>query len=386
MNNKTLRANAALGTDPLVSVLADVTILNGKMKGDDHAARYGFAVGNENVAGNLYISDGTYQCSSAAVYVANGSANISGGKFVASTSYNVPKLVDGTNVSITGGTYFYSSNPVEFVADGYTSSTYQTYTGGLTEYHVGKPIVSTEINGEVYYDCYLASAIQYTIPTGSTAKVTILEDQVIDGNKLYNGSPINAYNKNVVLDLNGKTITFDYSKQTNANATASGATWTSIYVAKGTFTIIDSDENGTIYNKENSAIDNTNRRYNRILWAGIDGKIVIEDGKFINELRDAMFYTTASGSSTAATAIEIKGGYFEQINKQESGAGAVGYVFFNKNNNYSNLQSIIISGGTFKTHPLAGWYGDNTAEATIASGYTINANGDGTYTIVESTN
>ena len=66
--------------------------------------------------------------------------------------------------------------------------------------------------------------------------------------------------------------------------------------------------------------------------------------------------------------------------KIKSGAGAVGYVFFNNNNTVSG--SIVISGGTFKTHPLAGWYGDNTAEATVASGYVIEANDNG-YTIVE---
>ena len=142
------------------------------------------------------------------------------------------------------------------------------------------------------------------------------------------------------------------------------------------FSIIDSGENGTIYNKENSANDSTNRRYNRLLWAGTSANVTIEDGTFISELRDAMFYTTSAGS------IKLNGGYFEMVNKQESGAGAVGYVFFNNNNTAPG--SIVIGGGTFKTHPLAGWYGDNTAEAAIASGYEINANGDGTYTVVES--
>ena len=117
-------------------------------------------------------------------------------------------------------------------------------------------------------------------------------------------------------------------------------------------------------------------RYNRILWGGTNANVTIEGGTFISELRDAMFYTTSGGS------IELKGGYFEQINKQESGAGAVGYVFFNNNNTTSGR--ITISGGTFKTHPLAGWYGPNTAEASIASGYEINENADGTYTIIAS--
>ena len=240
-NNKTVRADAALGQNPIFSVRANLTIVNGKIKGDDYAARQIFVVEN---GGSLSISDGTYQSSGEVVYVANGSANISGGKFIASTSYTVPKLVNGTNISITGGTYFYSGDPAEYVADGYASSTYQGYTGGYKEYHVGKAIVSTEIDGVTYYDCYLASAIQYRIPEGGSGKVTILESHEVNVNKLYNGSVINAYNKNVVLDLNGKTITFDYSTQTDANATASSTTFTSIYVAKGDFTIVDSGENG----------------------------------------------------------------------------------------------------------------------------------------------
>ena len=378
-NNKTVRADAALGQNPIFSVRANLTIVNGKIKGDDYAARQIFVVEN---GGSLSISDGTYQSSGEVVYVANGSANISGGKFIASTSYTVPKLVNGTNISITGGTYFYSGDPAEYVAYGYASSTYQGYTGGYKEYHVGKAIVSTEIDGVTYYDCYLASAIQYRIPEGGSGKVTILESHEVNVNKLYNGSVINAYNKNVVLDLNGKTITFDYSTQTDANATASSTTFTSIYVAKGDFTIVDSGENGKIYNKEHSEGDTTNRRYYRILWAGVDAYVTIEGGNFVNELRDAMFYTTASANSTRTTVIEINGGYFEQVNKQESGAGAVGYVYFNKNNNYTNLQSIVINGGVFKTHPLAGWYGDNTAEASPAPGYVVDQNDDGTYGVV----
>ena len=385
MNNKTLRTNATIGTDPLVNVLADVVILNGKIKGDDNGTRYGFVVGNETVAGKLTISDGRYQTSGSAVYVVNGSADISGGQFIIWPAANTLKSVDcldsayeagKANIRVTGGQFTYTGSPEKYVPEGYAASVYLTYTGGIYEYIVGKAIVSTELeDGTVKYDAALASAIQYTIPEGSSGKVTILEDQVINGNKLYNGSPVNAYNKNVVLDLNGKTITFDYSQQTDANATASSATWTSIYVAKGTLTIIDSGENGTIYNKEHSASDTTNRRYNRIIWAGTNSNVVIEDGKFINELRDAMFYSTSNGC------FELNGGYFEQINKQESGAGAVGYVFFNNNNTYPG--SIVISGGTFKTHPLAGWYGDNTAEATIAEGHIINANSDGTFAVVQ---
>ena len=56
------------------------------------------------------------------------------------------------------------------------------------------------------------------------------------------------------------------------------------------------------------------------------------------------------------------------------------YVFFNNHN--TSPGSIVISGGTFKTHPLAGWYGDNTAEATVANGYVIESTDNG-YTITE---
>ena len=59
-----------------------------------------------------------------------------------------------------------------------------------------------------------------------------------------------------------------------------------------------------------------------------------------------------SSATTKKHDYNFNGGYCEQINKQENGAGAVGYVLFN-NNTYSS--SIVVNGGTFKIHPLAGW-------------------------------
>ena len=373
MNNKTVRTNASLGTDPLFKILASVTVKNGKIKGDDNATRYGFEVGNETVKGALDISDGRYQTSGSAVYVVNGTANVSGGQFIVWPAANTLKAVDcldsayeagKADIRVTGGQFTYTGDPAKFVPDGYASSVYQTYTGGIYEYIVGEAVASVELaDGTVKYECAVASALQYTIPTGKSGKVTILKDHNANVNTLYNGSVWNIYDKDVVLDLNGKTVTFDNSVQTVDASKLSGG---SIYVGKASLKIVDSGEGGKIYNKQFPDGDTSNRRFTKLMFAGSNSNVVIEDGIFINENLDAMFYTTSPASFT------VKGGEFYQYGTDPD----VGMkLMFNKNNSNMGSQNIQLVGGMFNVDPTV-------HEVSLPAGYSFAINADGMYCVV----
>lgn len=209
----------------------------------------------------------------------------------------------------------------------------------------------------------LQSALDAAVK-GETTTIKILDDHEVDVNVLqYNMAPVLVNGKDIILDLNGKTITFDWEKKT-----VSTLVYTSIYLANGAkLTVIDTSEEqtGTLYNKY--AVQGNDGP--RIIWTTSACSTIIEGGRFISEQGDTMFYTSNSNKDIPST-LTINNGYFEHTIPN---AGD-GYRYFNKQNGYQK-QIITINGGKFKHNPT-------DSEVEFGEGFKVEENADGSWGVV----
>ena len=191
-------------------------------------------------------------------------------------------------------------------------------------------------NNEDLKNISTTSALQALFVNGGSA--TLAADLEIDKTLVL------AAGKNVVLDLNGKTVTFKGGKE-EANCTA--------FRAKGSLTI---EGNGTI---EGGADEYTERN---IVWAnGKDAKVIIKGGNFKmgkNTAGKKSWYDCIYANDGGK--VEIYGGTFQNdcegrpqsLNIQNNGEKA----------------SILVYGGTFINYdPSTG--DDSLGGSFVASGY-----------------
>ncbi len=229
------------------------------------------------------------------------------------------------------------------------------YKGGSAN---EEEVYVVEMNGVSYTSIYDALDV---LQPRETATIKLLNDITITAEqRMFSNYSIIINAEYVTLDLNGKTLTFDYEGSTQ-ECLASIAIYN-----KGTLTILDSsaEQTGTIYNKT------TIQGYEgpRILWVTSAGSATIESGNFISDQAHTMFYTSNSNPDIPTT-LTINGGYFEQTTISNEG-----YRYFNKQNGYQK-QIITINGGVFKHNPT-------DSEIEFGEGFKVEKNADGSWGVV----
>ena len=391
-----VRLNAApsIQNAPVFRVLANVTVTNGivdgrgPVEGEGGINCYAFIVGNSETAGTLTITSGTYRGVTTAISITNGTVNISGGVFQTGhdnegTDYGAQYLLNcmddayknGTaKFNITGGR-FNGFNPADNAAEGvgtnFLSGNYKACDrNGDGKWYVSEANVlvtgtkedGTPYNGDLYF-ASIYDALDFIQPR-DTATIKLLSDFTVTADqRMANNYSFIINAEYVTLDLNGKTMLFDYEGST-ATCYASFAIYN-----KGTLTILDSSEEqtGTIYNKTKIQ----GKDGPRILWVTSAGSATIEAGNFISEQGDTMFYTSNSNPDIPTT-LYIKGGYFEHTIPTSGET----YRYFNQQNGYQK-QTIEVSGGI--------WAHDfRDGEMQIADDFAAQQRDDGTWRIVES--
>lgn len=317
----TLTKGTSKGFSGVVFNYGDLTISGGEFIQSDKSAPYGQAQvvhtdKSGNTAPSTVISGGTFKnlCTRSTAWTvretnaANGATQVSGGAF---------------NKSITEG----------YCADGFIPTKNADGTYGVKEgYYVAQV-------GNKKYET-LADAIRLAAK-GKT--ITLLTD-VEQNTQL-------TINKNITLDLNGKTIknTQDIWGD-NANAILS--------ITNGAKVTITG--NGTIDAKENDCYTIN----------VVKGDLTIENGTF---------YGNVSVVQVEEGTLSVKGGTFDLHQKWD---GSSKYLFNCIDDAYaSGSAKVAISGGTFVGFdPSVSPEGEGTSY--LAPGYAPTDNGDGTYGVV----
>lgn len=320
-------------------------IINGGKYELSHAVKYSYTAAIL-VYGNTTITDGEFVCSATTPNWANPKVvmtgevaghpsftKITGGSFV--NKYSGGGIFHGytpatsDNFEVSGGT-FNKSISEGYCADGFIPTKNADGTYGVKEGHYVAQI------GSKKYET-LADAIRLAAK-GKT--ITLLTD-VEQNTQL-------TINKNITLDLNGKTI-----KNTQdiwgdkANAILS--------ITNGAKVTITGD--GTIDAKENDCYTIN----------VVKGDLTIENGTF---------YGNVSVVQVEEGTLSVKGGTFDLHQKWE---GSSKYLFNCIDDAYANgSANVAISGGTFVGFdPSASPEGEGTSY--LAPGYAPTDNGGGTY-------
>ena len=381
-----LNASANLQNAPVIRVLAKIEVVNagiidgcGPVAGEGGVNCYAFIVGNDETAGELTISGGTYRGVTSAISITNGVCNISGGTFQTGhdnegTDYGAVYLLNcvdsaykagNAKFNITGGK-FVGFNPEKNAAEGegtnFLSGNFKASDWyGDNKWYVAEANVEMTIGDRTVYCKDIYDALNVIQPR-ETATIKLLSDFTITADqRMFSNYSIVINAEYITLDLNGKTVTFDYEGST---ATCYAAI--AIY-NQGTLKIIDSSEEktGTLYNK--TLIQGTDGP--RILWVTSAGSATIEGGNFISEQGDTMFYCSNSNMEVPTT-LYIKGGYFEHTVTTNGGK----YRYFNIQDG-GGQEIIEVSGGTFKHDFTDG-------EMRFPEGYKAGQNPDGTWSVV----
>ena len=320
-------------------------IINGGKYELSHAVKYSYTA-VILVYGNTTITDGEFVCSATTPNWANPKVvmtgevaghpsftKITGGSFV--NKYSGGGIFHGytpatsDNFEVSGGT-FNKSISEGYCADGFIPTKNADGTYGVKEGHYVAQI------GSKKYET-LADAIRLAAK-GKT--ITLLTD-VEQNTQL-------TINKNITLDLNGKTIknTQDiWGDKANAILSITNG-------AKVTIT-----GNGTIDAKENDCYTIN----------VVKGDLTIENGTF---------YGNVSVVQVEEGTLSVKGGTFDLHQKWE---GSSKYLFNCIDDAYANgSANVAISGGTFVGFdPSASPEGEGTSY--LAPGYAPTDNGGGTY-------
>ena len=383
-----IRINAVGITNaPVFRVLADVTFTGGIVDGRGPVAGeggincYAFIVGNSETAGTLTITGGTYRGVTSAISITNGTVNISGGIFQTDhdnegTDYGATYLLNCMDAAykngnavynITGGR-FNGFNPennaaegagTNFVADGYKASDYYDND----KWYVAE--ANVVMDGDKYF-ATIKDALAILASADTTVHtVKVLKDLTIDVNYSTYNYPILVNGFAIELDLNGKTITADWSTYTGSRVDNA-----LIGVCNGgKLDIIDSVGGGKIINNDNKA-----NVENRIFWimtstATKSLVVNIKGGTFVqNDVNTALLYVQGNRPSDnlAPMYVNITGGHFETVNDD----------FFNAYDGYQHES--YITGGTFNKNPTD-W------EIKIHPDYAVVENEDGTFGVLPKT-
>ena len=292
----------------------------------------------------------------------------------ANAQANPGKLTVSEKAVLNGDVYLYVTAgstewPVEVaIAEAALAEGTEVVTGNVPEGYelqtvngtIGVVNAVVEMNGVYYASIYDALDV---VQPRETATIKVLQDITITADqRMFSNYSIVINAEYITLDLNGKTITFDYEGST---ATCYAAI--AIY-NKGTLTLMDSSEEqtGTIYNK--TKIQGTDGP--RILWVTTAGSATIEGGNYISEQGDTMFYASNSNMEIPTT-LYIKDGYFEHTTTTNNGK----YRYFNIQDG-GGKEIIEVSGGVWAHNPTDG-------EMQFPEGFKAGENADGTWGVVE---
>ena len=304
------------------------------------------AYGSTTISDGEFICNAPYKKYSSPQVVVTGfveghpsSTKVTGGTFVNNSKnsrieifWALGKATPSANFEVSGGT-FNKSISEEYCADGFIPTKNADGTYGVKEGHYVAQIGSTK------YET-LADAIRLATK-GKT--ITLLTD-VEQNTQL-------TINKNITLDLNGKTIknTQDiWGEKSNAI----------LSITNGAKVTITGD--GTIDAKENDCYTIN----------VVKGDLTIENGTF---------YGNVSVVQVEEGTLSVKGGTFDLHQKWE---GSSKYLFNCIDDAYAGgSANVAISGGTFiGFDPSVSPEGEGTSY--LAPGYAPTDNGDGTYGVV----
>lgn len=244
-------------------------------------------------------------------------------------------IYGGNGTVITGGT-FTQKIESSWLKNGYVLAENSDGTYGVER------LMMVEMDGKQYATIKDALATLRSADT-TVHTVKVLRDHEIDVNYSTYNYPVLINGFKVVLDLNGKKITADWSKY--AGTRADNAL---IGICNGgKLTIVDSSREGTgmIINKD----DGKDAVQNRIFWvmtstATKSAELTIEDGTFIQQDNINLLYVQGNKpeDNLAPIYVNVDGGNFRMENEKWTD-------FFNSYDGYQH--NTVISGGIFNVNP-----------------------------------
>ena len=272
------------------------------------------------------------------------------------------------NVMINGSTKITvtSENGVAFDVCDYANYELPVVTVASTVKINGKIEAPAKISN-VYYATF--EAAKEAAAAGKT--ITLVDDMRLtkkDVVKTADGYDV-MFNidKNLTLDLNGKTIYVDYDNDALLYAV--------VYVANGvTLNVNDKTGKGGIELKTGATKAGKYDCVAYMFWKhGSTGRLNINGGNYhANNLEDSMVYTNTNCMVT------INGGKFvlDTVGTEKNDSP---WIF---NAQGQNEKKIVINGGTFNADVFHQYW---IFETKSAENLALKANGDGTYTVVEAT-
>lgn len=271
------------------------------------------------------------------VYADAGTITINGGEF----SRFVPAAGTNGSIVINGGTF--DADPTPYVAEGVTVSN----EGGV--YSIQEVTYVAQI-GDVKYET-LAEAIAAVPTNGTETTITMIADEAVVA-----GVTI-AAGQNVVLELNGKTI----SGNTESNTTYA------LITNRGTLTIqdnTDTNKDGTGTGLITTYISNPDGgnipgyASNTITN---NGTLTVKSGKIVNNGNGYACYAidNQTNGNLYSPVLNIEGGRMEQMNART-------YAVRMFCNSTTNTNSLSVSGGVI-TGGYGLWLQTPNASANMAS-------------------
>lgn len=299
----------------------------------------------------LTIENGTYICGMTAVQLeGSATANIKGGTFSALQTYSdrywilnkVDANKDTATFNVTGGTFinFDPSNggtesPAQnFVSDGY--GVVASTDGAETRYTV----ISVENSDETFV-AYNADALRSLLEAGAR-NIQLGCDVTLD-------QTVNMKKGASTLDLNGKTVTFDYA---------------------GIIDLYDTAQLTVTGNGTMQMLMSTNSDLGFLFRLSGTSVLTIENGTYICGMTAIQLdeYSTAN----------IKGGTFSAL---ELGLYQSHYWILNKMDPAKDTTTFNVTGGMFINFDPSNGETESPAQNFVAAGYTVEESTDGENTI-----
>ena len=259
--------------------------------------------------------------------------------------------------------------------EGYVLQTSET--DGVTTYSYAPPVAKI---GDVQY-ASLAEAVA-AAPAGEETTITMIADEIIVGN----AGVMIPVGKNVVLDLNGKTITLNISE----------AKASQLITNRGVLTITDSSEeqNGKLTNAADESLPvgtwpDLNFATNIITNSGT---LNVEGGTIQNNANGSICYAIDNNSTSYDAILNVKGGRLTAVGTvirqfcnsdvkqnilnvsggiiETNGSAAMWTQLPGSNANSKKLATLNISGGKVKGAKYA-WYDYSFGDSFEAVNYSI---------------
>lgn len=257
-------------------------------------------------------------------------------------------------LAISGG-YFSEEFPQEYIAADLVAQGKVCAPATDMEgyYTIGDPHYVAQI-GETKY-VSLAAAVE-AVPAGTETTITMIDDETIIGN----AGVIIPVGKNIVLDLNGKTVTLSVTESKGSQ----------LITNRGTLTITDSSEGqaGKLTNvaDESLAVGSwpTNNYVTNVITNS--GTLNMEGGSVVSTANGSICYAIDNNSTSYDAILNINGGYLTSV-------GTVVRQFCNS----TTKQNVInMTGGVVSTNGSAAiWTQLPGSSATSKKLATLNISG-----------